>query len=63
MWIAIPVGAMATMGWMVGMTWLTLPTSEEPRRSGIGLALDEPGPAHVRGEEIQEDVWFRFSGS
>ena len=41
-WIAIPVGAMATIGWIVGSTWLTLPTSEEPSRSGIGLSLDEP---------------------
>ena len=41
-WMAMPVGAMPIMGWMVGMTWLTLPTSEEPRRSGIGAPSVRP---------------------
>ena len=43
-WIAMPVGAMATMGWMAGITWLTLPMSEEPRRSGIGAPSVRPAP-------------------
>ena len=34
--MAIPTGAMPIIGWMVGSTWLTLPTSDEPLRSGIG---------------------------
>ena len=40
-----PSGAIAIMGWMVGITWLTLPMSEEPRRSGIGRALGEAQPS------------------
>src|SRR5689334_8514124 len=43
-WIAMPVGAIATMGWMAGITWLTLPMSEEPRRSGMGAPSVRPAP-------------------
>src|SRR5262245_4399407 len=32
-WIGVPSGAIFISGWIVGTTWLTLPTSEEPRRS------------------------------
>ena len=42
LWMAVPRGAMATMGWMVGITWLTLPTSEEPSRSGMGSPSTSP---------------------
>src|SRR2546423_1237151 len=34
-WIGVPSGAIWTMGWMAGMTWLTLPTSELPMRSRL----------------------------
>jgi hypothetical protein len=40
----MPVGAMATMGWMAGITWLTFPMSEEPRRSGIAAPSVRPAP-------------------
>jgi hypothetical protein len=43
-WMAMPVGAMATIGWMAGINWLTLPTSEEPRRSGMGAPSASPAP-------------------
>src|SRR2546422_959269 len=35
-WIGVPVGAICTIGWMAGITWLTLPMSDEPSRSGAG---------------------------
>src|SRR5215468_7367227 len=41
-WMAIPTGAMPIMGWMAGSTWLTLPTSEEPLRSGMGSPSARP---------------------
>src|SRR2546430_816063 len=31
-WIGVPSGAIFTIGWIAGITWLTLPMSEEPRR-------------------------------
>src|SRR6266581_3799188 len=34
-WIGVPSGAICTIGWMAGMTWLTLPTSELPMRSRL----------------------------
>ena len=51
-----PVGAMATIGWMAGMTWLTLPMSEEPRRSGTGSPSTSPRRLHVGGEEVEQDA-------
>ena len=62
-WIAMPVGAMAIIGWMAGTTWLTLPMSEEPRRSGIGVALGQPDRPHVGREEIEHDAAADVIGS
>src|SRR6185503_14435707 len=61
-WIAIPVGAMATIGWIVGRTWLTLPTSEEPSRSGTASPSTSPAPRMFAAKR-SSSVWFRLSGS
>src|SRR5215470_4757244 len=41
-WIGVLSGAIFMSGWIVGMTWLTLPTSDEPRRSTSGGASTTP---------------------
>src|SRR5262249_33755216 len=45
LWIGVPSGAMPIIGWIAGMTWLTLPMSEDPRRSGIGSPSTSPTDA------------------
>jgi thiazole synthase ThiGH ThiG subunit len=63
-WIAIPSGAIATMGWMAGITWLTLPMSEDPRRSGIGAPSHaaeamEMGADAILVNTALADAWDR----
>ena len=56
-------GRWPTIGWMVGMTWLTLPTSEEPSRSGIGGPSARPAVAMLAREEVEQHAGCDFRGS
>src|SRR4030095_12123104 len=46
-WIGVLSGAIFMSGWIVGMTWLTLPTSEDPSRSTSGGASPPPTAGRV----------------
>ena len=61
-WMAVPTGAMPIIGWIVGSTWLTLPTSDEPSRSGMGSPSTRPTVAMLPANR-SSSVWFRFIGS
>src|SRR3989442_14168394 len=61
-WIAIPVGAIATIGWMAGTIWLTLPMSDEPIRSRIGSPSFIPTVVMLAAKRSRRG-WFRLSGS
>ena len=61
-WIAMPVGAIPTIGWIVGRIWLTFPTSEDPVRSGTASPSTSPAPRMLAAKRSSR-VWFRLSGS
>src|SRR5262249_30387127 len=46
-WIGVLSGAIFISGWMVGITWLTLPTSDEPSRSTSGGASTTPSAVRL----------------
>src|ERR1700741_2623450 len=60
-WMGVPFGAICTIGWMAGMTWLTLPMSDDPRRAGAGAST---APTLVMfALKSASSVSLRFSGS
>ena len=54
--------AMPISGWMHGITWLTLPTSDEPRRSGIAGPSLSPAVCMLAANR-SSSAWFRLRGS
>ena len=58
-WIGVPAGAIFIIGWIVGITWLTLPTSDEPRRSPSGGPSAMPS-AFMLARKAPSSVSFRF---
>src|SRR3989442_929984 len=61
-WMGVPSGAILTSGWMVGTTWLTLPTSDEPSRSFTSGASGSPSRAML-ARKASSSVWLRLIGS
>jgi hypothetical protein len=55
-------GAIFMSGWIVGMTWLTLPTSEDPSRSTSGGASTTPSAVRL-ARYVFSKVSLRLIGS
>src|SRR6266851_6175940 len=58
-WIDVPSGAIFMSGWIVGSTWLRLPTSEDPSRSTRGGASVTPRAVRL-ARKAPSSVWLRF---
>src|SRR5688572_27763780 len=61
-WIGVPSGAICTIGWMAGITWLTLPMSDDPMRSRLSGDSTTPN-VRALARKSSSSVALRFIGS